>query len=48
MVASLEFAVASQADCVPAMMLEGQFYREAGVAFGERSAVSLLQRDTGE
>lgn len=30
------------------MMLEGEFYRDAGVAFGERSAVSLLQRDTGD
>lgn len=45
--ASLEFDVIPQADCVTAVMQQGEIYESAGVVIGERSTVSLLQGDTG-
>lgn len=40
--------VKPQAGCVPTVMQQGKINESAGVAFGKRSAVSLLQGNTGD
>lgn len=40
--------VKPQADCIPAVMQQGKIYESAGGVFGKRSAVSLLQGNTGD
>lgn len=47
MSACLEFVALPKADCVPAMTQQGKIYDSAGIVFGQRSALSLLQLKLG-